>query len=154
MQWNPPAEVTATALVFPAASDPAEKTKSYSIPIFDMSLDPAGSAHVPFMNNYLDNSQQTALMREIATDLELGEHVLLLGNQGVGKNKIIDRMLQLLRRPREFIQLHRDSTTQSLMFQTALDGGMIRYTDSPLLRAVKVRPSLISSCDPAHASVS
>lgn len=47
-------------------------------------------------------------MRDIATDLEvLGEHILLLGNQGVGKNKIIDRLLQLLNRPREFIQLHR-----------------------------------------------
>jgi von Willebrand factor A domain-containing protein 8 len=54
------------------------------------------------------NSQQTALMRDIATDLEvLGEHILLLGNQGVGKNKIVDRLLQLLNRPREFIQLHR-----------------------------------------------
>lgn len=146
--------MTTTHLVFPAASDPAERTKSYSIPIFDMSLDPTGSAHVPFMNNYLDNSQQTALMREIASDLELGEHVLLLGNQGVGKNKIIDRMLQLLRRPREFIQLHRDSTTQSLMFQTALDGGMIRYTDSPLLRAVKVCPSLTPPDGTTHASIS
>lgn len=55
-----------------------------------MSIDPTGSSHVPFMNNYLDNSQQTILMRDIATDLEImGEHVLLLGNQGVGKNKIV-----------------------------------------------------------------
>jgi von Willebrand factor A domain-containing protein 8 len=45
-------------------------------------------------------------------------------------------LLQLLQRPREFIQLHRDSTVQRLMFQTVLDRGLIRYTDSPLLRAV------------------
>jgi len=43
---------------------------------------------------------------------------------------------QLLQRPREYIQLHRDSTVQQLMFQTTLERGVIRYADSPLLRAV------------------
>lgn len=72
----------ASTLVFPAASDPDGKAQTYEVPLFDISQDPAGSSYVPFMNNYLDNSQQTALQREIATDLEvLGEHVLLLGNQ-------------------------------------------------------------------------
>lgn len=28
-------------------------------------------------------------MRDIAVDLDMSAHVLLLGNQGVGKNKII-----------------------------------------------------------------
>lgn len=69
-------------LIFPAASDPGGKAKAYEIPLFDMTQDPTGPSHVPFMNNFLDNSGQTALMREIASDLEvLGEHVLLLGNQ-------------------------------------------------------------------------
>ena len=36
-----------------------------------------------------------------------GEHLLLIGNQGVGKNKLADRFLQLLKLPREYIQLHR-----------------------------------------------
>jgi len=40
-------------------------------------------------------------------DFLLGEHLLLVGNQGVGKNKLADRLLQLLNRPREYIQLHR-----------------------------------------------
>ncbi|KAK4700971.1 von Willebrand factor A domain-containing protein 8, partial [Phenoliferia sp. Uapishka_3] len=153
--WNPPAQVIDNALVFPAASDPEKHSVDYVIPLYDMELDPTGSSHVPFMNNYLDNSQQTALMRDIATDLEvLGEHVLLLGNQGVGKNKIVDRLLQLLKRPREFIQLHRDSTPQSLMFQTSLDGGVIRYVDSPLLRAVKYgRVIVIDETDKAAAHV-
>jgi len=30
-------------------------------------------------------------------DFELGENLLLIGNQGVGKNKLADRMLQLLK---------------------------------------------------------
>lgn len=40
-------------------------------------------------------------------DFVLGEHLLLVGNQGVGKNKLVDRFLQLLNMPREYIQLHR-----------------------------------------------
>lgn len=138
-QWNPPAQVTDTHLVFPAASDPAGRTSEFRIPLFDAATaDPEGASHVPYMNNYLDNSNQTGLMRSLAMDLvALNEHVLFLGNQGAGKNKVVDRLLQLLNRPREYIQLHRDSTTQGLMYQTSLDGGVIRYIDSPLLRAVK-----------------
>jgi MoxR-like ATPase len=40
-------------------------------------------------------------------DFLLGEHLLLVGNQGVGKNMLADRLLQLLNRPHEYIQLHR-----------------------------------------------
>lgn len=40
-------------------------------------------------------------------DFVLEEHLLLVGNQGVGKNKLVDRFLQLVNRPREYIQLHR-----------------------------------------------
>jgi len=40
-------------------------------------------------------------------DFALGEHLLLVGNQGVGKNKLADRLLYLLNRPREYVQLHR-----------------------------------------------
>ena len=37
-------------------------------------------------------------------DLVGGErNLLLIGNQGVGKNKLADRMLQLLRREREYV---------------------------------------------------
>ena len=40
-------------------------------------------------------------------DFILGEHLLLVGNQGVGKNKIVDHFLSLINRPREYLQLHR-----------------------------------------------
>ncbi|KAM0756043.1 hypothetical protein T439DRAFT_283415 [Meredithblackwellia eburnea MCA 4105] len=153
--WNPPPVISTSSLTFPAASDPSSLTQDLVVPLFDITQDPTGSSHIPFMDNFLDNSQQTRLMRDIACDLEvLGEHVLLLGNQGVGKNKIIDRLLQLLRRPREFIQLHRDSTPQSLMFQTSLEGGIIKYVDSPLIRAVKLgRVIVIDETDKAAAHV-
>ncbi|KAH8982346.1 AAA domain-containing protein [Lactarius hatsudake] len=126
------------ALLFPAPTDPLRHTEGIRIPRFDASQDPEGVAsYVPFMDHFYDNSIQLAQMRDLVIDFELlGEHLVLLGNQGVGKNKIIDRLCQLLQRPREYIQLHRDSTGQQLMFQTTLERGLIRHTDSPLLRAV------------------
>ena len=70
-------------------------------------------------------------------DLELGEHLLLVGNQGVGKNKVVDRLLQLLNRPREYIQLHRDTTVQTLTQQPSVVDGRIVHHPSPLVRAVE-----------------
>lgn len=37
-----------------------------------------------------------AILADLLKDFALGEHMLLIGNQGVGKNKLIDRMLELL----------------------------------------------------------
>ena len=41
-------------------------------------------------------------------------------------------MLNLLNRPREYIQLHRDTTVQSLTLQPTVESGVIVYEDSPL----------------------
>ena len=46
-------------------------------------------------------------------------------------------MLNLLNRPREYIQLHRDTSVQSLTLQPTVDCGVIVYEDSPLVKAVK-----------------
>ena len=51
---------------------------------------------------FFENARQLAHLRDVARDLERGEHVLLVGNQGVGKNKIADYLLQLLQAPREY----------------------------------------------------
>lgn len=84
-------------LVFPPPSSGGEKTYPAIIPRFPASEDPEGvSSHVPHMDHFYDNSLQTGLMRDLAIDLELlKEHVVLLGNQGVGKNKIVDRLCQV-----------------------------------------------------------
>ena len=61
---------------------------------------------------------------------------------------------KLLGRPREYIQLHRDTTVNQLMFTTALEGGHINYTDSPLLRAIKYgRVIIIDEADKAPEHV-
>lgn len=86
---------------------------------------------------FYDNNEHLEIMEAMLQDFILGEHLLLVGNQGVGKNKITDRFLQLLNRPREYIQLHRDTTVQSLTQQPTVVDGKIVYEDSPLLKAVQ-----------------
>ncbi|KAH7919391.1 hypothetical protein BV22DRAFT_1199497 [Leucogyrophana mollusca] len=156
--FNPPPVVEGDKLVFPKSSSSSSDQgfELTSIPLFDANHDREGAAsHVPHMEHFYDNSLQTGLMRDLAIDIEvLGEHVVLLGNQGVGKNKIVDRLCQLLGRPREYIQLHRDTTVNQLMFTTSLEGGMIKYTDSPLLRAIAYgRVILVDEADKAPEHV-
>lgn len=106
-----------------------------------------GSVTVPVFNTdekmkvpdilFYENSQHMRLMEDMLKDFLLGEHLLLVGNQGVGKNKIVDQFLHLLNRPREYLQLHRDTTVQSLTLQPSVKDGIIVYEDSPLVKAVK-----------------
>lgn len=63
--------------------------------------------------------------------------ILLLGNQGVGKNVAVDRVLELLRAEREYVQLHRDTTVSSLTLRPLLENGRLQYEDAPLVRAAK-----------------
>lgn len=86
---------------------------------------------------FYDVPQHLQLMEKLLQDFQLGQHLLLVGNQGVGKNKIIDRFLELLNRPREYIQLHRDTTIQTLTIQPTVKEGILVYEDSPLVKAVK-----------------
>eukprot|EP01052_Picozoa_sp_SAG31_P076943 SAG31_NODE_36274_length_315_cov_0.564815_2_plen_62_part_01 len=51
--------------------------------------------------------------------------LLLLGAQGVGKNRLADRLLGMMGREWEYIQLHRDSTLASLTVTPALQDGRI-----------------------------
>ncbi|KAF4526552.1 hypothetical protein B566_EDAN009123 [Ephemera danica] len=86
---------------------------------------------------FYDVPQHLAVLEWLLQDFQLGEHLLLVGNQGVGKNKLADRLLFLLNRPREYIQLHRDTTVQTLTLQPTVRDGVVVYEDSPLVQAVK-----------------
>ncbi|XP_041484897.1 von Willebrand factor A domain-containing protein 8-like isoform X2 [Lytechinus variegatus] len=86
---------------------------------------------------FYENPQHLSIMEDMLKDFTLGEHLLLVGNQGVGKNKLVDRFLHLLNRPRQYIQLHRDTTVQTLTLQPNVQDGVIVYEDSPLVKAVK-----------------
>lgn len=86
---------------------------------------------------FYDVPQHLQLMEKLLQDFQLGQHLLLVGNQGVGKNKIVDRFLELLNKPREYIQLHRDTTVQTLTVQPTVKDGILVYEDSPLVKAIK-----------------
>ncbi|CAG8510049.1 14562_t:CDS:10, partial [Ambispora leptoticha] len=84
-----------------------------------------------------ENPKQTEILMQMLKDYQLGENLLLIGNQGVGKNKLADYFLQILKLPREYIQLHRDTTVQSLTATPSIIDGVLQYEDSPLVKAVK-----------------
>ena len=87
-------------------------------------------------------------------DISAGEHLLLMGNQGVGKNKLIDKMLMLLHREREYLQLHRDTTVGSLTVVPSLRDGVLSYDDSPLVKAmIRGRVLVIDEFDKAPTEV-
>ncbi|XP_059683052.1 von Willebrand factor A domain-containing protein 8 [Gavia stellata] len=123
-----------------------------------------GSVTMPIYNStekmkvpdvlFYENAQHVMVMEDMLKDFLLGEHLLLVGNQGVGKNKIVDRFLHLLNRPREYLQLHRDTTVQSLTLQPSVKDGLIIYEDSPLVKAVKFGHILvIDEADKAPTNV-
>ena len=86
---------------------------------------------------FYENPRQTQTLMEMLKDFAIGEHLLLIGNQGVGKNKLADKFLQMLRLPREYIQLHRDTTVSQLTTQPSIVAGNVVFNDSPLVRAAK-----------------
>lgn len=101
-----------------------------SVPI----LAPSNPALVPSVL-FFDVPMHTELLRRMLVDFSLGEHLLLIGNQGVGKNKLCDRLLELLGRERHYVQLHRDTTIQSLTLTPSLQDGVMVWQDSPLIKA-------------------
>lgn len=92
---------------------------------------------------FYDVPQHVQLLEQLLQDFLIGNHLLLVGNQGVGKNKVADRLLQLMNRPREYIQLHRDTTVQSLTTQPSVVDGIVVYEDSPLVKAVRLGHILV-----------
>ncbi|KAJ9470157.1 hypothetical protein DIPPA_32734 [Diplonema papillatum] len=103
---------------------------------------PARPELVPDIH-FVDIQSQLKVMQSMLKDLALGEHLLLIGNQGVGKNKLCDRVLQLLAWEREYIQLHRDSTVSQLTLQPSLKEGVVVWEDSPLVRAMENGRALV-----------
>jgi von Willebrand factor A domain-containing protein 8 len=86
---------------------------------------------------FYENRLHKKILNNLLKDFELGEHLLLIGNQGTGKNKLVDKFLMLTNRPREYMQLHRDTTVHSLTVQPVIRAGVVHYDDSPLVKAVK-----------------
>ena len=107
--------------------------------------DPYPFFDVPAHVGYLEN-----MARDLVDRVGGSSPLLLIGDQGTGKNKLTDRLLQLLGLEREYMQLHRDSTVQSLTVVPTLTDGKLEWVDSPLVNAVKYgRVAVIDEADKA-----
>ncbi|KAL7546025.1 hypothetical protein ACHAWF_009370 [Thalassiosira exigua] len=104
---------------------------------------------------FQDNPGQLNIMMDIFEAHRAGEMALLVsGYQGVGKNKIVDRLLHRLNIEREYLQLHRDTTIQSLLMTPSVENGRIIYNDSPLVRAaIHGRVLILDEADKAPVEV-
>lgn len=117
--------VEAGQLRFEDLNNEDTKSRFVDLPVFNAAQEgdaEGAESLIPSSGNFFDNPNQSLLLRDLGMDLQT-EHILLLGNQGVGKNKIIDRLCELLRRPREYIQLSRDSTVNSILQIVQLEQG-------------------------------
>ncbi|KAI7898653.1 AAA domain-containing protein [Cokeromyces recurvatus] len=130
---NTPPPVVEEIEVLPSRQSPEQiRIGNVIQPVFKGG-DPMLIPHVVFH----ENPAHTEILKEMLKDYQLGDHLLLIGNQGVGKNKLADYFLQLLQLPREYIQLHRDSTVQTLTTTPAIVNGVLTYQDSALIKAVR-----------------
>lgn len=103
---------------------------------------------------FYSNPSHMLTLYNIFKDWEKGDNLLLIGNQGVGKNVITDYFLKIMLLEREYIQLHRDTTVQSLTVSPFVENGVIVWNDSPLVRAVKSgRVLVIDEADKAPVEV-
>jgi MoxR-like ATPase len=94
--------------------------------------------------SFFDIPSHVYTIKDLLMDWSNGERAfLLLGNQGVGKNMVIDRLCEVANFEREYIQLHRDSTIGQITLQPTLEDGKIVWPDSPLVKAVTHGLSLV-----------
>ena len=85
-----------------------------------------------------DIPSQVGTIRSLLDEWMGGERsFLLLGNQGVGKNKIVDRLCEIANFEREYLQLHRDSTIGQITITPSIEDGRVVWKDSALIRAVR-----------------
>jgi midasin (ATPase involved in ribosome maturation) len=97
----------------------------------------SNAALIPNVSSFFFPAQSHLVYLErILSDYSNWEHILLIGNQGVGKNVLTDVLLQCVCHEREYVQLHRDTTVMTLTLQPSLIGGTVIWQDSPLVRSV------------------
>lgn len=129
--------------------------KEANVAGFQMERQVAQSPGLVPSPHFFDIPNHVETMKTLLSDWARGERFfLILGNQGVGKNKVVDRLCQIANFEREYLQLHRDSTVGQLTLSPTLDNGKIVWKDSPLVRAVTEGRSLvIDEADKAPAEV-
>lgn len=108
---------------------------------------------VPYAPNFVPIQSHARILYQIVKEMQPPlslRHFLLIGNQGTGKNKLCDALMGMLWREREYIQLNRDTTVQSLTMTASVEGSKMRWDLSPLLKAmVTGRVAVVDEADKA-----
>lgn len=76
--------------------------------IGDVALDKKLDSHPALVPNVVFHDMQChiKILKDMLTDWSCGERfMLIIGNQGVGKNKLADKLVQVLNFEREYIQV-------------------------------------------------
>ncbi|ESL05510.1 hypothetical protein TRSC58_06839 [Trypanosoma rangeli SC58] len=94
-------------------------------------------AMVPYVPYFHSNPVHESIIAWLAKQYAVGNSILLIGNQGVGKNKVVDAFLARIGVPRQYIQLHRDTTVGTLTINPTVEAGRVVWADSPLVKAVQ-----------------
>ncbi|RNF26831.1 putative heat shock protein HslVU, ATPase subunit HslU [Trypanosoma conorhini] len=94
-------------------------------------------AMVPYVPYFHSNPVHESIIAWLAKQYAVGNNILLIGNQGVGKNKVVDAFLARIGVPRQYIQLHRDTTVGTLTINPTVEAGRVVWSDSPLVKAVQ-----------------
>ena len=103
---------------------------------------------------FVTTKQNAKLVAAMMRAYDVGDPILLLGNQGTGKNKAADHMLFLLKIEREYMQLHRDTTVNELTLSPSLESGELVWHDSPLVKAMTFgRCLMVDEADKAPPEV-
>lgn len=96
--------------------------------------------------HFVETGTQLWALRDMLLDWKASRHLLLIGNQGVGKNRIAEHFLCLLGyegERREYVQLHRDTSVHSLLCWPTATRGRVAYGETPLIRAMTLGHALI-----------
>jgi von Willebrand factor A domain-containing protein 8 len=154
-------DLESRALRITAAADMIIQEADMSLPIPYVQIgdvksavvQPTDEALVPY-TLFFEIPQHKLVLRDMLRDVMTHDHMLLMGNQGVGKNKLTDKLLMLLHREREYIQLHRDTTVGTLTLLPSLRDGVVVFDDSPLVKAmIHGRVLVIDEFDKAPTEV-
>ncbi|CAK1580551.1 unnamed protein product [Parnassius mnemosyne] len=76
-------------------------------------------------------------MELLLKDIQQGKHILLVEKEGSENKKTVEKLLQHMDRPSEYIQLDANTTIESLIEQPTDKNGTATSEDSPLVKAVK-----------------
>jgi hypothetical protein len=87
--------------------------------IGDVTLDKKLDSHPALVPNVVFHDMQChiKILKDMLTDWSCGERfMLIIGNQGVGKNKLADKLVQLLNFEREYIQVRFERYPKGIYF--------------------------------------